>query len=310
MSDTKILVLCNNRLAVPAIQELHFFGHLSAVIIPAINKDVIASVEEILQQHPVPLIKVNKKNFEAETLRYIRENNPQAGMVMTFPYKLSEEVFTAMPRGFYNFHYGPLPQYRGPEPIFAQLKNGESRAGLNVHLIDELIDGGPIVMEEKIIIEPADTYGMVQTKLSYLGAKLAGLLIRTLEYSSFVPSRRQDEAKASYYHRPTLKDVFINWKEMNSSEILSLVKACNPWNKGAGTRIKNFTISLLEVEITEKEITENITPGTIVCLNSTGLFISTKDGRLIKASIFYCPEGFMSGEKLMNFGIKVGDCFE
>lgn len=310
MSDIKILVLCNNRLAVPAIQELHFFGHLSAVIIPAINKDVIASVEDILQQRPVPLIKVNKKNFEAETLRFISENSPQAGMVMTFPYKLSAEVFTAMPRGFYNFHYGPLPQYRGPEPIFAQLKNGESRAGLSVHLIDELIDGGPIVMEEKIMIEPEDTYGMAQTKLSFLGAKLAVSFVKTLQYSSRIPSRPQDEAKANYHHRPSLKDVIINWSEMNSNEILSLIKACNPWNKGAGTRIKNFTVGLLEAELSEKELSEDITPGKIVYLNSNGLFIATRDRRLMKAKIFYCPEGFISGERLKNFGIQEGDCFE
>ena len=164
-------------------------------------------------------------------------------------------------------------------------------------------------MEDRIPIEPDDTYGILQTKLAYLGAKLTVALLKTLGFGSSIPSRKQDETKAVYHKRPSLKDVLINWEEMDALTIKALVNACNPWNKGAGTRIHNSMIGLLEVEISGEETTGNITPGTIVSLNSGGLLIATKDNKLLKARIIYVPEGFISGERLGYFGIKQGDRF-
>lgn len=278
-------------------------------MIPGNNKDVIADVQTILKDTGIPLLSVQKKTFAVHMQKLLQETKAQAGLVMTFPFKLEPLIYSAPQRGFFNFHYGLLPQYRGPEPIFAQIKNSESMAGITVHLINNTIDAGPVVMEEKIRIEPDETYGMLQSKLAYVGARMAGNLMKTLHFSTAIPSRAQDESKAVYYQRPGLNDVLINWKEMSSTAIKALVNACNPWNKGAGARINNLMIGLLEVEITKEETTENLVPGTIVSLNSGGLYIATKD-RMLRVTVIYCPEGFISGHRLSKFGIKEGDRFD
>ena len=310
MNEIKIILLCNNRIAIPAIRELYFYGNLAAVLIPGNNKDVIADVQTILKDTGIPLLAVKKKTFVVQMQQVLDETKAEAGLIMTFPFKLEPLIYSAPSRGFFNFHYGILHQYRGPEPIFAQIKNSESLAGITVHLINDTIDAGPVVMEEKIRIEPDDTYGMLQSKLAYIGAGMAGNLVKTLHFSPAIPSKAQDESKAVYYQRPGLNDVLINWKEMDSSAIKALVNACNPWNKGAGVRIRNYMIGLLEVEITAEETAENIVPGTIVSLNSGGLYIATKDKRMLKVTAIYCPEGYISGHRLSAFGIKAGDRFE
>lgn len=309
MSRPRFILLCNNRIAIPAIIELGFHGHLAAVIVPEKNKEVRLDLEELLNPAGIPLETVNRKTLQATVQKKVEESGAEAGLLMTFPYKLSPEIFSIPPKGFLNFHYGTLPEYRGPEPIFAQLKNGEEFAGLTIHIVDETIDGGPVVTEEKLRIETGDTYGMLQTKLAYLGAKLSSSLVKVLEFGTTIPSRKQDETKAGYHKRPGLDDVLIRWEEMDSSGIRALVNACNPWNKGAGTRINRQMFSILEAEILEEETGQNIAPGTIVSLNSGELLIATKDNKLLNARIVYSPEGFMSGDRLAQFGIKAGDRF-
>jgi methionyl-tRNA formyltransferase len=288
MNEIKIILLCNNR-------ELCFYGNLAAVLIPGNNKDVVADVQMILKDTGIPFLAVKKKTFTMQVQQVLQETKAEAGFIMTFPFKLEPLIYSAPRRGFFNFHYGILPQYRGPEPIFAQIKNREIMA---------------VVMEEKIRIEQEDTYGMLQSKLAYIGAGMAGNLVKTLHFSQAIPSKAQDESKAVYHQRPGLNDVLINWKEMDSTVIKALVNACNPWNKGAGTRIKNYMIGLLEVEISAEETAENIVPGTIVSLNSGGLYIATKDKRMLKVTVIYCPEGYISGHRLSIFGIKLGDRFD
>jgi hypothetical protein len=63
------------------------------------------------------------------------------------------------------------------------------------------------------------------------------------------------------------------------------------------------------VDILPEESTKNFNAGTIVSLNSGGLQIATKDHKLLKVNVVYCPEGFMSGQRLAEFGVKEGDRF-
>lgn len=309
LSEVKIILLCNNRLAIPAMQELCFFRQLAAVIIPSSNKEFSADVKQLLAGTDIPILLCSRKTLEKQVLDAAKETNALAGFVMTFPYLISANIYGALPRGFFNFHYGPLPGYRGPEPVFAQLKNRESFAAITVHIINEKIDAGPIVAEERIKIDSFDTYGMLQTKLAFLCAKISANLIKALQFSSTIPSRPQDESKARYEQRPGLNDVLIHWQEMEAEEIRSLINACNPWNKGAITLIKDFQVRITEAEVLDEEINENLMPGTIVSLNSKGLLIATKDRKVLKATIVYCPEGFISGQRLVFLGIKEGDCF-
>src|ERR1700712_5218129 len=125
MTPLKIILLCSTRFAMPALKELAFFRVLAAVAIPKQCDELIENVKAILNGSGIAVIELEQETF-AETLRSaIAENEISMGLVMTFPYKIPAAVYDLPAKGFYNVHPGPLPQYRGADPIFQQIKNKE-----------------------------------------------------------------------------------------------------------------------------------------------------------------------------------------
>jgi methionyl-tRNA formyltransferase len=310
MADIKVVLLCNNRIALPALRELLFFKQVAAVVIPAKNTALKADLEELMEGCAVPLLTVDRNNFKKVIRREIENNKVQAVLLMTFPYLIPKELLALPPRGFINFHYGKLPEYRGPEPIFAQVMMQEKNPALTVHIVTEGIDDGPVIIQETVSYDAEDTYGMLQHKLAGAGAKLLTLLIKILSFGSILPAAPQDESKAAYHKKPTAAGLMINWQTMDSKAIRALVNACNPWNKGCGAVIKNRVIGITEVEVIENKEQEKIAPGTIVTLDDeNGVTVYCCDNNIIKIIIFYTEEGFMSGKKLAKQGIAADEAF-
>lgn len=310
MNDIKALILCNNPIAVPGIKEFLFYGKVSAIGIPKKNREMQYILQQLLAGTPVPLLLFTKKEFNEQVKNALHTYTPTVCLMMTFPFIISPEVLQMAPKGFINFHYGLLPQCRGPQPILNHLLNNDMEGGVTVHKVDEGIDTGAIILQERIGIEHDDTYGTLQSRLAFLAAKLAANLLKILSYGSIIPAVAQDESKAAYHAMPGAKALTINWQEMNAEKIVRLVNACNPWNKGAGTAINNWGIGITEAEIIGECETSDTAPGKILhCNEEAGLVVSTIDNQKLKINIVYTNEGFFSGSRLAAFQIKSGDSF-
>ena len=89
-----------------------------------------------------------------------------------------------------------------------------------------------------------------------------------------------------------------------------MVNACNPWNKGAYTQWNGLNIRLLEVSQTNSTLNSTKPPGTILEIDENkGLIIQCYNNTLLRINTVYTEEGFMSGHKLLAFGIKNGQKF-
>jgi methionyl-tRNA formyltransferase len=310
MSDLKAIILCNNPIALPGIKEFLFYGKVGALVTTKRNGEMQYLLQQLAAGTGVPVLQVDKKNYIKELGNAITQYNITVGLVMTFPYILPKSIIEIPAKGFINFHYGLLPQCRGPQPILWHMLNGDTDGGITLHRLDEGVDTGPVVLQEKLPIAPGDTYGIMQSKLAHLGAKSAATLLKILSFGSIIPSTPQDETKAAYYKNPTAKDLTLNWQTMDSQQIIRTVNACNPWNKAAGATISNWMMGVTEVEICNDIVNKEDSPGTVVTLNKEqGLLVKTKDEKLLKINIVYLQEGFLSGWRLAEFGIKVGNCF-
>ncbi|MBK6937494.1 MAG: hypothetical protein IPH18_11870 [Chitinophagaceae bacterium] len=308
MKEVKAIVLCNNPIAIPGIKEFLFYGKLAAICIPRRNKEMQHILEHLLTDTGVPLLLLNKKDYVTQLTDAIHQYQPNAGLIMTFPYILPDAIINMPEKGFINFHYGLLPSCRGPQPILWHMLKNDTEAGITLHKVDEGIDTGAIIIQEKIPIEQADTYGTLQTKLAYLAAKQAEALLKILLYGTIIPSQPQDESMAAYYKMPEAKDLTINWKKMSAEEIVRLCNACNPWNKGAGTSINNWVMGVTSAEDNGEYLPlDEKSGGTIIaCSKEEGLVIKTADNRRLIITIVYINEGFFTGWQLLNFGIKEG----
>jgi methionyl-tRNA formyltransferase len=310
MNEIKAIILCNNPIAIPGIKEFLFFGKVIAIAIPKRNKEMQYILEPILKEVNVPLILLQKKDYISQLDDAIETYQPNIVLMMTFPFIIPAFLLAKVEKGFVNFHYGLLPQCQGPQPILWHMLNNDKEAGVTLHKVDECIDTGEIIMQEKIGIETNDTYGTLQSKLAFLGAKQAANLLKILSYGSIIPATKQDLSKAKYFEMPTAKDLTINWQDMDAEKIVRLVNACNPWNKAAGTSINNWNIGITEAKIIGpcEDITQKA--GSVLsCDNTMGIIVKTADNKRLQINIFYTNEGFFSGTRMVEFGVKANDVF-
>lgn len=309
MSEIKAILLCGSRIALPVMRDLVFHGQLAAVVIPEHCTDFTEQVKLLLNNSGIDIITVGNTDYVSRLQEIMKKHTVTIGLMFTFTYKLPESIYKIPVKGFYNLHPGPLPSYRGPDPIFQQVKNREAYGGLTIHKVGDSFDTGPVVLSDKIRLSVNDTYGTLTTKLGELATRLVGTLIKMAGFDMDIPSRAQDNTKSAYYKRQTAADISINWETMDAPALVALINACNPWNKGAVTKLNNNIVRLLEAyTVTPGSITG--APGTILSIDERGLTIATADNQAICVGIVYNDEGFLMAARLKDFGIPAGSRFD
>jgi methionyl-tRNA formyltransferase len=77
-------------------------------------------------------------------------NEPDVIFITGYTHKIAIDELSSVPKGILNIHFGRLPQYRGPSPVFWQLKNGEAQLGLTIHQLTNKLDSGAVAWEQTI----------------------------------------------------------------------------------------------------------------------------------------------------------------
>jgi len=94
---------------------------------------------------------------------------------------LPEVVWNMPPKGTFNLHASLLPHYRGAAPINWAVINGEKETGVTTFFLQQQIDTGNIILQEKLSIGDNETAGELHDRLMALGAQL---VVRTVELIS------------------------------------------------------------------------------------------------------------------------------
>ncbi len=301
----RIAVLCNDRIALPALEQLLAARQIVATGMPDLQHPTRLLIKARCDAAGVPLQFFHKKKFREELLAWLQSHAPDVVLVKTFPYLIPKEALAMPVHGFINFHYAPLPEWRGSNPLFWMIRKQATQGGITVHQMDEQFDTGPVLLRLPLPIAPDTSFGLYYTQLAYAGLHATQLLLPALQNGSLQASQ-QDHSQAGWYGRPTPADLFINWQSMSALEIRALVNACNPWNKGAATHWNGWTFGISHVTITGQR-QEGAAPGTILSMDySNGMTLACKEGQVIKAEVVYCEEGYYPGYRLSSFGLQKG----
>src|ERR1700685_240287 len=78
---------------------------------------------------------------------------------------LSPHFVAAFPQRILNIHPSLLPAFPGLESQRQALEHGAKFSGCTVHLVDENLDAGPIVLQGCVAIEDADTPGTLAERI-------------------------------------------------------------------------------------------------------------------------------------------------
>ncbi|MCL2694522.1 MAG: phosphoribosylglycinamide formyltransferase [Oscillospiraceae bacterium] len=114
--------------------------------------------------------KPDRKAFSAEILRLLTENNIDLVVYAGFMVILDECVVKAFPSRMINVHPSLLPAFGG-EGFYgikvheAALKRGVKLSGATVHFVNEICDGGEILMQKAVEVHENETPETLQKRV-------------------------------------------------------------------------------------------------------------------------------------------------
>lgn len=205
--------------------------------------------------------------------------------------------------GGINYHPSLLPKYRGGTAMNWAIINGETETGVTIHQIDEGVDSGPILLQEKVAIDPDDTVkSLYFNKLYPLGVKMVAEAVRLIREGKARPIP-QDEARSSYQPVIKEKDVMIQWAQP-TRKIYDLIRGSNP-SPGATTSFRSQKLKIWE----GKPHGAQGDPGKVIRLiPNQGFAVATGDGAIGVERVQYQSNVKMPcREFIQTHGLKIGD---
>jgi methionyl-tRNA formyltransferase len=204
----------------------------------------------------------------------LRSLNADLQIVVAFR-MLPEVVWNMPPLGTINIHSSLLPQYRGAAPINWAIINGEKETGVTAFKLQQEIDTGNILLQEKIKIRDDETAGELHEEMKELGASV---LIKTLQQLTDGTLREipQNMTVSDVKHAPKIftETCKIDWS--NSTEnIYNLVRGLSPF-PGAFTFLNDKMLKIYKCKIEKNP--HQYENGLILTDNKTYLKFTCCDG--------------------------------
>ncbi|QHS58130.1 methionyl-tRNA formyltransferase [Chitinophaga agri] len=242
-----------------------------------------------------------EKNVTTDVYEWLDAVRPETVFVYGYRYLLDIKRFAGIPA--FNIHPGPLPCFRGPSPVFWQLKTGQPTLGFTIHVLSEKFDAGQVVWTKTIPDQPHYTYAAVNQLCSQYCIEGVMGIIAMLRQRMPLPAISAGNKQAGYHKRPQLHDILINWEQMTATEICNLIRACNPWNKGAMTIFNGQELKLMDGALTATHT--NTHPGTVIIQDKV-MEIVCAGGRTIRTNMLYVYEGYVPAYYADQFGVRHG----
>lgn len=230
---------------------------------------IYSPCKSIAINNNIPVFQPLKIREEYQT---ILDKKPDIIVTAAYGQIIPIELLNYPKYGCINVHGSLLPKLRGGAPIHHAIMNGDKEAGVTIMYMDKKMDAGDIISQRSIEIADNMILDELYYKLSLLGRDL---LMDTLPSIIDGTNNRikQNEDEVTFGYNITKDEEKINFND----------KIDNVYNKirglssipGAYAIINGKRMKIYMAEKTN--IISAAIPGTILDINSGGIFVSTND---------------------------------
>ncbi|MFH1030726.1 MAG: methionyl-tRNA formyltransferase [bacterium] len=335
--NIKILFFGTCEFAVPILQKLIDEKYkISAVVTPpdkpAGRKQIFTPppVKTFALKHGIQIFQPDKlqiSNFpscaEASAGRQFLISNLDLIITASYGKIIPKEILDLPKYGAINVHPSLLPKYRGPSPIQYAILNGDKETGVTIMLMDEKMDHGHILAQEKIKIMGEDMDPRLQTymemgaihpfeseiykprfpelhdTLSRLGADS---LIKTIPkwISGEIKPIPQNDAQATYTKIIKKEDGKIDWTK-SANDIERKIRAFTPL-PGCWTLLPDgMRVKIIDAVELPSECIDDIKTRQDLVSKGVGQIIRLTNKKLA----IKCGADFLEIKKLQIEGKKV-----
>ncbi len=243
--------------AVPSLEALLAAGHGIAAVVTGADKPrgrgqrlTPTPVKVVALRERLPLLQpasVKDPDFAAA----LRDFKPDLAVVVAFRI-LPRGVFGIPAYGSFNLHASLLPRYRGAAPINWALINGDQETGVTTFFLDDAVDTGNTLLQERLPIGPDDDAGVVHDRLAALGAHVVAETVRRIEAGTLT-AQPQDNTQATPAPKIFREQCRISWTSP-VGQIRNFVRGLSPhpaaWTMHRGRLLKIYATRLSSSPLT------------------------------------------------------------
>lgn len=227
----KIVFLGSSELSVIPLKEIINAGHqITAVVCQPDkpntrgNKIEISPLKKFAISQNIPVYQFNK--IRDEGLEVLNNIDADLLVVVYYGQILSQEIIDMFKYGTINLHPSLLPKYRGPSPVITPILNGDTETGVTIMRIEQAIDSGNILAQEKVMISKNETAGELWERLTLLGSKLMVEVISKIERGE-IQEEEQKHSEATFTRMFSKSDAKIDFCK-TAEQIVNQIRAFNP----------------------------------------------------------------------------------
>lgn len=189
------------------------------------------TVAKWAKKHKIKTIK--PKKIDEETIQLIDELGPTGGwpvfVVVAYGKILPSELIYLPTQNSINLHPSLLPKLRGPAPIRGAILN-EDETGVTIMELDEKMDHGPIIAQEKVKVDEwPPYYPKLKKVLAESGGKLLAEVLPQW-VAGDIKAVPQDHDQATYIEKFSSADGEVNLNDKPEVN-LRKIRAFTDWPK-------------------------------------------------------------------------------
>lgn len=148
-----------------ALQEAILSGKLDATIAIVVSDFPDATILTRAQSFGLPTAALPPSPFktklgpegEIELVRILQEANVDWVILAGYMRVVKEPLLSAYPNRIINIHPSLLPAFKGLRAWEQALNAGVAETGCTVHYVNQDIDGGEIIAQQRVPVLPGDT---------------------------------------------------------------------------------------------------------------------------------------------------------
>lgn len=279
MNKLNIIYMGTPDFSVPALDELNKNYNILAVVT---QPDKEVGRKRQLKAAPVKEYAINNniKVFQPSKIRVdykdILSLNPDIIITCAYGQIIPKEVLNYPKYGCVNIHASLLPKLRGGAPIHKAIINGYDETGVTIMYMDEKMDSGDIIYQEKVKIEENDNAGTLFDKLSILGSKM---IIKVLPDIINGTNKRikQNENEITYAYNITREEEHILFNK-STRDVYNHIRGLYPWPVGY-TTLDDKKVKIYSSKIGPS--TKYGEAGEIINIYNDAIGVKTLDGEIL-----------------------------
>lgn len=225
----------------------------------------------------------------------LRALNADVFVVVAFR-MLPEVVWAMPPKGTINLHASLLPKYRGAAPINWAIINGEKETGVTTFFINQVIDTGSVLEQEKVAISENMNAGELHDSLMHLGAKLTVKTLNDIANNTIQAIPQDENLAKELPHAPKIfkQDCKIDWNE-SAQAIHNKIRGLSPYPSAWCTLKNEKKNEVISFKLFTSKLVDEIPTSEVLVKHSDGILFPCKDG-------FVCISELQpEGKRRMNF---------